>query len=448
MRSWRLTVAGMSAVAVAVAVTATALAPIGSGTIKSVADGKSLSTKHPVLDFSDSISAPVPVPTASDPLPTVCVISCERWMVKVETLEPFLVSIRNNSHSTNDGLNLFVFGPDSKEIGVAGGIGADGQSLTIKPTAKGVYTLVITLTYDFDGVVGYKGEVRIMSGSSWEAPKCPTAKPCPILPALRVDPPSDVKVSGLPPVASTPLGFPLPVNVPTPTSCYIDETTRTGALRCLRFTSEVDDIGQGTLTVRLPWFNTDAGIPTSAFIPGECQAQQMIHYTDGSIRARAAGPCMFHPQHAHFHYKSYVEYALHSVNSNGTTGAIVSKSLKESFCLADDGYFGFGSAGPNGPRNYVGQPGCNIPSLPTPDAWITMGNSPGFGDIYTWDTPDQFIDITKTPPGTYDIVAVANPANRLMLAGNPHPCGATRVQLTKTSVKVLKSGIPCIGDAI
>jgi hypothetical protein len=49
-------------------------------------------------------------------------------------------------------------------------------------------------------------------------------------------------------------------------------------------------------------------------------------------------------------------------------------SRKESFCLTDDDYFGYGTPGPNGPHQYVGQPDCNLPtSLTTP------GAAPGSG---------------------------------------------------------------------
>jgi len=90
--------------------------------------------------------------------------------------------------------------------------------------------------------------------------------------------------------------------------------------------------------------------------------------TNGKPRYRNAGDCEFHTQHAHFHYLNFVEYTLHRVNGDGSTGKQVAESLKESFCLADDDYFGFGMAGPNGPRNYVGQPDCNLPAHVDPSA--------------------------------------------------------------------------------
>ena len=281
-----------------------------------------------------------------------------------------------------------------------------------------------------------------MTGKTWKTPRCRGPRPCPILPGLRVLPASDVHVDGVPPVASTPLGFPFPVDAALGNSCYADEMAQTGVTRCLRFTSEVDNNGLGVLTLQIPWATTSG----SGFVPGMCQAQQVVTYTDGSTRLRPAGNCEYHATHAHFHYRDYVQFSLHKVNADGSTGAEVANSLKESFCLADDGYFGFGTAGPNGPRHYEGQPDCNVPGTPSsaqPQALITMGNSPGWGDIYTWDTPDQYIDISQTPDGVYDILSRANPNKALLLAGPAQSCAGTRIKLTATGVETLRTGIPC-----
>lgn len=387
-------------------------------------------------------AAPIPMPR--DPVPAACAADCQLWTLRVATDSPFLVSLRNTSQSIEDGFNIYVYDPAGNQVASADGIGADGQAAMVTPRTRGDYTIAVTVTYAFDTRPTYAGEARIMSPPTWRLPSCQT-KSCPVLPALRAQPPTDFHVNGLPPVASTPLGFPLPIAASTPTSCYLEETARTGATRCLRFTSEVDNVGLGVLQLRVPWLVVSGGQPRSGFVTGQCEAEQMVFATDGHTSTRDAGPCQFHPQHAHFHYRDFVSFSLHSVAPRRGLGPRIGMSLKESFCLADDGFFGFRSAGPNGPRHYVGQPDCNLPSTAGAgsDAWITMGVSPGWGDIYTWDTPDQFIDITKTPPGVYDVVARANPSGRLLLAGPARPCGATRIQLSAADVKVLRTNVPC-----
>jgi hypothetical protein len=441
MRPLRLALVTAAALAACLTLPAAAVPPAGTASATAVPGG-ALSSAHPVLTFTGRMHNPAPVPMASDPDPTVCAVNCQLWSLKVSTKSPFLVSIHNGNDSIDDGFNLYVYDPAGEQVASASGIGSNGQAAEVHPASTGTYTVAVTMTYAYDVDSSYLGEARLMTVPSWDVPHCSTAKPCPLLPALKALPPTDVRVDGVPPVASTPLGFPFPVDGSTGASCYLDETANTGASRCLRFTSEVDNVGTGRLQLQIPW----AYAGGSGFVPGQCEADQVVTYSDGSTKSRPAGTCEFHAAHGHFHYKDFVAFSLHTVNPDGTTGKQVSSSLKESFCLADDGYFGFGTAGPNGARTYAGQPDCNVPSGTTtqpPGATVNMGLTPGWGDIYTWDTPDQFINITTTPAGVYDLIARANPAKTLLLAGAQQSCGATRIKLTATAVSVLDKDIPC-----
>ena len=428
------------------AIPAIATGPVSPQPPTPVAHGQALSARSPVLTFAGEMKNPVPLPMANDPDPTACVEDCQLWALKVATASPFLVSIHNGNDSIDDGFDLSVYDPAGKQVASANGIGANGQAVAVHPDAQGTYTVAVTMTYAYDATSHYLGEARIMSGSSWSTVHCPSAKPCPVLPEFAIRSAADVHIDGIPPVASTPLGFPIPVKLPTPNSCYADETARTGAQRCLRFTSEIDNVGPGLLQLEIPWITTSSGSPASGFVPGECHALQVVTMTDGSEQTRPAGDCQFHQAHMHFHYNDLVEYSLHKVTADGRTGAQVAKSNKASFCLADDGYFGFGKPAPNGPRDYAGQPDCNVPSaaqIAAGDAWVHEGISPGWGDIYTWDTPDQYIDITNVKPGIYDIVTRGNPSGKLELAGRSQPCASTRIKLTATSVKTLSRDIHC-----
>ena len=60
-------------------------------------------------------------------------------------------------------------------------------------------------------------------------------------------------------------------------------------------------------------------------------------------------------------------------------------------------------------------------------------------DVYTWDTPDQYVDVTTVPPGTYDLVEETNPNGALLVAGSPKTCAVTQLQLTADSVKAISS---------
>lgn len=418
-----------------------------------------LSDAVPLLTFQGTVTNPTPLPLVNVPVPVVCAAECQEFTFTAASSAPFLVSLRSTARgpdgqfNPNDGFVLYLYGPDGTLVAAGNGIGADGQAVAVPDPEQGTYTIVVTFIYAQDPDAAYDGEVRLMRGSTWQPAHCTAATVgdvtgCFELPILQALPAYDLAVSGLPPVASTPLGFPLPVIIGTPTSCYVDETfgltqpsvdhLQNPVQRCLRFTTNVRNIGAGTLDVRLPWV-TAAG--ESGFLPGQCRAEQLVVDAAGRSATRAAGPCEFHPAHAHFHYKDLVSYTLYHAGP----GARIGTSQKASFCLADDEYFGFGTAGPNGPRNYVGQPDCNLPAQDSSGFVVREGLTPGWGDVYTWDTPDQFVDITDLPPGTYDLVMKTNPTGAILVAGPAQTCALTRVALTADEVHAIstQASIPC-----
>jgi hypothetical protein len=419
--------------------------PVAIGTVRPA---------EPILTFSGAVTNPTPLPLVNEPIPVVCAAECKEFTFTATTTMPFLVAIHgtvtgpNGTFNPNDGFDLYLYGPTGRLVDAANGIGADGQSIAVNKPTPGTYTIVVTFTYAEDPTAAYLGEVRLMSGTTWQPAGCTRTivggvRGCFELPVLQAVPAYDLAVSGLPPIASTPLGFPLPLMPGTPTSCYADETLgladpsvgqlQNPTTRCLRFTSNVRNVGAGTLEVRLPWVKSDG---TSGFVPGGCNAEQLVVTSRGEQAVRPAGPCEFHAAHGHFHYKDLIGYSLYQ-DAGGLPGQRVGTSAKESFCLADDEYFGFGTAGPNGARGFVGQPGCNIPSdTSNGNVFVTMGVTPGWGDVYTWDTPDQFIDITNTPAGTYDLVMETNPHGSLLVAGSAQTCSLTRLTLTADAVHV------------
>ncbi|HVA75520.1 MAG TPA: hypothetical protein VNF71_13260 [Acidimicrobiales bacterium] len=432
-----------------------------------------LSGSNPPLHFSGAVGNPTPLPLVDSPVPPVCVAPCKEFTFVNASSGTFLVALQNTvtgpggTFNADDGFDLYVYDPSGSLVAAGNGIGANGQSVEVSSPVPGTYTIVVTVTYAEDTDAAYTGEVRLESGSTWAppAPSCNTTvgstTGCFELPVLQAVPAYDLAVSGLPPVASTPLGFPFPVNAPTSNSCYADETfgldnpspsgVENPTTRCLRFTSDVRNTGAGALEVQIPWLTSSgSGVPQSGFAPGECQTQQVVFTTSGAPVTRSGGGCEFHPEHGHFHYKNLISFTLYNVAADGGVGTAVGSGLKESFCLSDDDYFGYGTTGPNGSRQFVGQPGCNVPSdigIPagtggssgSGGAYVVEGISPGWGDVYTWDTPDQYIDISHVAPGIYDLVEETNPANALLVAGPTQTCALTQLQLTATSVKTLST---------
>ena len=216
-----------------------------------------LTPQSPVLHFSGKADNPTPLPLVNPaPAPPVCAVECNEFTFTAGT-DPFIVALHSDQSPTptgsfnpNDGWDLYVYGPDNQLKAAANGIGADGQAVEITRPAQGTYTIVVTFTYAQDTNASYHGEVRLMTPETWRPAPCTDmtiggVTGCFNLPVLKALPAYDLAVSGLPPIASTPLGFPLPLIPGTPTSCYIDETLGltnpaippqpANVQRCLRF---------------------------------------------------------------------------------------------------------------------------------------------------------------------------------------------------------------------
>lgn len=436
--------------------------PVAPATLSPPPDLGTLNGAHPVLRFKGALNNPTPLPLVSDPSPEVCAAECvEYQFTDAAPGRAFLASIKNTvtgpggTFNADDGFDLYVYDPAGHLVDSENGIGANGQAALIDPATAGTYKIVVTVTYSYDTNAGWNGEIRLIPSSAWQpaAPTCGItvsgAKGCFELPALRALPAFDLTASGVPPVVSTPLGFPLPLNVDTPNSCYLDEQigldnpsaagVEHPVSRCLRFTTDVQNVGAGDLSVGIPAAVTGPnGQPETGYDSSECHAVQFLTTSSGATITRPAGSCEFHLEHAHFHYGNLLGYTLHSVGTDGSIGPAVSVSNKESFCLTGDDYFGYGTAGPNGPRVFVGQPDCNVPpqvtvpsSKPGSGTYVQEGITPGWGDVYTWDTPDQFIDVTNVASGLYWIVEETNPAGVILVSGPAQTCSATELKLTR-----------------
>lgn len=124
---------------------------------------------------------------------------------------------------------------------------------------------------------------------------------------------------------------------------------------------------------------------------------------------RFAGCSVFHPEHAHWHFKDFARYELRPMTPDGPAEIAVRSSDKVSYCLVDtspvrpdlpgfspDRYYGFGSLG------------CSQDEM--------TGISVGWADLYTADLADQWINIgwrKSVPDGTYCLVSTVDPSNRL-----------------------------------
>jgi hypothetical protein len=329
-----------------------------------------------------------------------------------------------------DQYNLYVDNPDGTPAAAGIDVDSNAQSVLIKQPQNGVYTVRVVPFYTtFPEDQSYRGAAQV-----WHDPVAAVAPGTRLLPQLQTMPPSQFHIGDIPPIQSNPTGWRWTPDGTFANSCYLDEQVDYGSTRCLRFDNDIRNVGAGALKLRFRWDTN---------IAQQCEMEQEIDVVGGDHVDRNAGPCIFHPQHAHFHYQNMAWYQLFPVDGHGNPGALpVAKSYKLGFCTIDvDDYTFGGPAAAQRPRTYS-FPTCNVPySVPTdnPAVWEYMGISPGWGDVYTWDLPAQYLDVSHVGDGTYELVSRANPDGGILEAATGLETGVTCITITGNAVKVVQS---------
>jgi hypothetical protein len=173
-----------------------------------------------------------------------------------------------------------------------------------------------------------------------------------------------------------------------------------------------------------------------------------VHWSDGHVTYRPAGPCVFHVAHGHFHYQNMGRFYLYAVSGGVGAAKPLRTSHKVGFCAIDVDYFGFGR-GDTAPRQHS-FPTCNVPSEAKaygaqPGVWEYMGIGRGWGDVYTWDLPSQYIEISGVPDGVYDVVSVGNPDGGIAVKTHAGELSASRIRIHGDQVQVLREGVDRTG---
>ena len=157
--------------------------------------------------------------------------------------------------------------------------------------------------------------------------------------------------------------------------------------RLLRFDSTIVNTGSGPFEVRGDRSSTS---PTMS-------VTQRVFNSDGTSTQRTTSAVMYFAGdgHRHWHLRDLSSYELYKSSSRLRTAE------KHGFCFWD--YLKYWSTA--GPATYTG---CGYePSLLT----VTTGLSVGWADPYPGTLPDQYIDITGLPSGTYRLRATADAQN-------------------------------------
>lgn len=230
-------------------------------------------------------------------------------------------------------------------------------------------------------------------------------------------------------------------------SCTADEAAPVAAggaeaIHCLRLTSGPINIGEGIYDMRFKLID-DFIAGTAELNPEEAMSrlvvgdmQQAVHYSDGSVELVEAGTYSFHPTHAHFHDDYILSYYIY--RADPSTGALerAGAGTKSGFCPADQLWgnwrsFEQGIEKPGG--DSVGG-SCSSPSNGV------VGLSVGWGDVYRWQRPGQYVEFDGLGNGRYVIQAQVDEYNNVIESDETDNISYAYIEVQGEQITTLERG--------
>ena len=270
------------------------------------------------------------------------------------------------------------------------------------------------------------------------APLRPPARPQLLLPDLRSVPPYEFgfaapanPFNGLYPGDN--MNPPLEVAGAHPASCAFDEQAEDGVSRCLRFTAGPVNMGRGPFEIHFAYVgDTVAG--------GDRTAYQTVYRSDGKYTQRKAGTYSFHNSHGHFHYEGILGYELYRVvDMRRGVLAKAGPGHKSGFCPADQliGEWGrFVQAG----ANTYGEGDSATGNCFSPTDGL-LGLSVGWGDVYRWQRPGQFVDFGKGGDGYFVVRTVVDTGNDVLESNERNNVSYALILVSGDNVDIIERGL-------
>jgi len=193
--------------------------------------------------------------------------------------------------------------------------------------------------------------------------------------------------------------------------------------RLLRFNTKIVNTGAGRFEVHgsRPSTSTSTMSVTQRIFDGAgghrdvSTAAEMYYAGDG---------------HNHWHVRNLQRFELKRLDN----GVKVGTGAKEGFCFFDN--YRFGSTR----EPFYTAAGGACGNGESSALRVKMGLRVGWGDIYTWNLPGQYIDITGLSPGKYRLKCVADPSGWFREKDNTNNFTWVDLQLTSDGVRVLEYG--------
>ncbi len=195
-------------------------------------------------------------------------------------------------------------------------------------------------------------------------------------------------------------------------SCAPDETAPEaaggqGATDCLRLTTGPLNVGDGPFVKKF-FFAQDLAAGKADPVTLRGPSEQVVYHADGTTTTRPSGTYSFHRTHAHFHDEGILTYEGFRVvgGPDGTVLAPAGVGTKSGFCPADQ-LFGQWRSFKQAPTGEFSEGDTVAGSCFSPNDG-TFSLSKGWGDIYRWQRPGQFVEWAGNPDGYYVIRATVD----------------------------------------
>lgn len=192
--------------------------------------------------------------------------------------------------------------------------------------------------------------------------------------------------------------------------------------RLMRFSSVVVNTGDGRFQVNGKRSNTEVST---------MPVRQLIYNTDRRARAVSTPAEMYFSGdgHDHWHVRDLEDFMLKRVDN----GRLVGTGAKHGFCFYDN--YRYGST--KRPFYTEAWGACGHDSS---ELRVRMGLSVGWGDLYHYTLPGQYIDITGLPSGRYVLRGVADRSNWFAEKRNNNNHTWVILQISNNGVKVVQYG--------
>lgn len=212
-----------------------------------------------------------------------------------------------------------------------------------------------------------------------------------------------------------------------PLSCAADEIAEEGARRCLRLTTGPRNAGAGPMDLGYVPYEHQLGLLA------EGPVTQYLHWSDGSITERPAGTFLFHKTHAHYHFQDILDYSLWKVGP-GRTLTLAGRGTKAGFSPADQLFADW--------FRFDQQEGQYVEGASTARSIgaSTFGLSVGWGDVYRWQRPGQYVEFAGNGDGLYVVRSVVDIRNHVLESDERDNAAYALVQVTGESVRIVERG--------